>query len=218
MKPILRDASTQEPLDGVELIDTESGKQLGILDAERAMDGLRCRNLTLDTDLYELTMVAGYRLLGKQDQRACFDLYYRQNPDDGAFCVFAGLESVIDYVNNLGIYPDDIEYLARIGIFSREALDQLASGIKFTGDIWAVPEGTVVFPNSAGADFGNHHACAGGASNPDSHKSSQVAHRHQGSTGDRLRNSSSPRRSGGSLWSTGCVYRWLRRDVKRESG
>jgi len=147
MKPILRDPSTGRTLDGVELVDAESGKKLGTLDPDRAMDGLRFRNLTLDTDLYELTMVAGYRMLGKQDQLACFDLYYRQNPDDGAFCVFAGLESVVNYVNNLGIYPDDIEYLASTGIFSREALDQLALGIEFSGDIWAVPEGTVVFPN-----------------------------------------------------------------------
>ncbi|MBI4963794.1 MAG: nicotinate phosphoribosyltransferase [Desulfomonile tiedjei] len=147
MKPILRDASTGQTLNVVELVDSESGQQLGMIDAERAMEGLRCGNYTLDTDLYELTMVAGYRSLGKKNQRACFDLYYRQNPDDGAFCVFAGLESVINYVNNLGIYPDDIEYLARTGVFSPEALDQLASGIEFTGDIWAVPEGSVVFPN-----------------------------------------------------------------------
>jgi len=147
MKPFLRDASTGQTLDVVELVDAESGKQLGLLDAERAVEGFRCGNLTLDTDLYELTMVAGYRRLGKKNQLACFDLYYRQNPDDGAFCIFAGLESVINYINNLGFYPDDIEYLARTGIFSREAIEQLASGIEFTGDIWAVPEGTVVFPN-----------------------------------------------------------------------
>lgn len=147
MKPILRDPSTGRTLDVVELFDAESGKPLGTMDSARAMDGLRCGNLTLDTDLYELTMVAGYRRLNKKNQRACFDLYYRQNPDDGGFCVFSGLESVINYVNNLGIYPDDIEYLARLEIFSPEALEQLALGIKFTGDIWAVPEGTVVFPN-----------------------------------------------------------------------
>ncbi|MFH0824540.1 MAG: nicotinate phosphoribosyltransferase, partial [Pseudomonadota bacterium] len=90
---------------------------------------------------------AGYHMLGKQTQKACFDLYYRTNPDNGGFCVFAGLESVIEYVNNLGMHADDLEYLRGLGIFSEEALDRLASGIKFTGDIWAVPEGTVVFPN-----------------------------------------------------------------------
>ncbi|MBI5250227.1 MAG: nicotinate phosphoribosyltransferase, partial [Desulfomonile tiedjei] len=89
----------------------------------------------------------GYRILGKGDQKACFDLYYRQNPDDGAFCIFAGLESAIRYVNNLGLYPDDLEYLKSLGIFSGEGLEQLSRGITFTGDIWAVPEGSVVFPN-----------------------------------------------------------------------
>jgi nicotinate phosphoribosyltransferase len=147
MKPILRDPSTGRVLDALELVDEESGQPLGRIDGERAMQGLRCGNLTLDTDLYELTMVAGYRLLGKQQQRACFDLYYRQNPDDGAFCVFAGLESVIDFVNNLRVYPDDIDYLASLGIFSEAALEVLSKGITFTGDIWAVPEGTVVFPH-----------------------------------------------------------------------
>jgi nicotinate phosphoribosyltransferase len=92
-------------------------------------------------------MVAGYKLLGKGNQLACFDLYYRQNPDDGAFCVLAGLETVINYVNKLGLYPDDIDYLRSLGIFSPSAVEQLASGIRFTGDIWAVPEGSVVFPN-----------------------------------------------------------------------
>ena len=147
MKPILRDRATGRLLDQIELIDSDSGTPLGIMDGARAFAGLKCGNLTLDTDLYELTMTAGYLTLGRRDQQACFDLYYRQNPDDGAFCVLAGLESVINYVNNLGIYPDDIDYLRSLGIFSPEALDLLASGIKFTGEIWAVPEGSVVFPN-----------------------------------------------------------------------
>ncbi|MBN2035083.1 MAG: nicotinate phosphoribosyltransferase [Deltaproteobacteria bacterium] len=107
---------------------------------------MKSGNNTLDTDLYELTMAAGY-LSSKAGQKACFDLYYRQNPDGGGFCVFAGLESVIRYVNNLRIYPDDLEYLKNLGIFSKQALANLAEGIRFTGDIWAVPEGTVVFPN-----------------------------------------------------------------------
>jgi nicotinate phosphoribosyltransferase len=147
MKPILRDRATGRLIDEVELIDSDSGTALGVLDGVKAFAGLRCGNLTLDTDLYELTMTAGYLELGRKDQQACFDLYYRKNPDNGAFCVLAGLESVINYVNNLGIYPDDIDYLRSLGIFSASALNALASGIKFTGDIWAVPEGTVVFPN-----------------------------------------------------------------------
>jgi nicotinate phosphoribosyltransferase len=147
MTPILRDPATGTTLEYVEVVDRESGVLIGEANGDRAMVGLKCPNLTLDTDLYELTMVAGYNVLGRSPQQACFDLYYRQNPNDGAFCIFAGLESVISYINNLSIYPDDIEYLGSLGIFSPEALAALASGIRFTGDVWAVPEGTVVFPN-----------------------------------------------------------------------
>jgi nicotinate phosphoribosyltransferase len=147
MTPILRDPLTGNVLQDIEIVDAESEELLGILNSCNAMTGLKCHNLTLDTDLYELTMVAGYRVLGRHEQMACFDLYYRQNPDNGAFCVFAGLQSVINYINNLRVYPDDIEYLRSLEIFSPAAADALASGISFTGDIWAVPEGTVVFPN-----------------------------------------------------------------------
>jgi nicotinate phosphoribosyltransferase len=147
MTPFIRDPSTGRTLDAIEVMDSESAQSLGIVDAIGALEALRRSNLTLDTDLYELTMVAGYRLLGRGKRKACFDLYYRQNPDNGAFCVFAGLDSVIDYIKNLGIFPDDLEYLKSLGIFSQAALDALASGINFSGDVWAVPEGTVVFPN-----------------------------------------------------------------------
>jgi len=147
MKPILRDPANGRELQTIEVVDSESGSLLGEMDAASTIAALRCGNLTLDTDLYELTMAAGYKVRGRDGQRACFDLYYRQNPDDGAFCVFAGLESVINYIKNLRFYPDDIEYLESTGVFSKQALNSLASGITFTGDVWAVPEGTVVFPN-----------------------------------------------------------------------
>jgi nicotinate phosphoribosyltransferase len=147
MDTFYRDPSTGREMDKVEVVDTRTKEVLGVLDATRSLDCLKSANNTLDTDLYELTMVAGYLVSSKAKQRACFDLYYRQNPDDGGFCVFAGLESVIRYVNNLKIYPDDLDYLASLGIFSPQALEKLAGGIRFTGDIWAVPEGTVVFPN-----------------------------------------------------------------------
>ncbi len=147
MKPVLKDPKTGAVLDSVDIADSESGTHLGTLDSASALKGLRCGNLTLDTDLYELTMVAGYGVLGKTGEKGCFDLYYRTNPDDGAFCISAGLESVINYVNNLGFHPEDIDYLKSLGIFSKAAIDYLSSGLKFTGDIWAVPEGTVVFPH-----------------------------------------------------------------------
>jgi nicotinate phosphoribosyltransferase len=143
----LRDGVSGSELAHVALWDSDVGRSLGEVTPAAALAAVKARNLTLDTDLYELTMTAGYRLLGKSRQWACFDLYYRTNPDDGAFCVFSGLESVIDYVNNIGLYPDDIDYLRTIGIFSDDALEALARTIRFTGDLWAVPEGTVVFPN-----------------------------------------------------------------------
>lgn len=147
MKPILRDPASGTTVESVDLYDEDSGESIARLDGEAIFRGLRCGNLTLDTDLYELTMAAGYSLLGKRKQRACFDLYYRQNPDNGGFCIFAGLESVISYVNNLKFLPDDIEYLATLGTFSAETLAALSKGITFSGDIWAVPEGSLVFPN-----------------------------------------------------------------------
>jgi nicotinate phosphoribosyltransferase len=147
MNPRFRDPATKKLLDKIEVFDEDLKLELGTLDGDTALKGLKCGNHTLDTDLYELTMVAGYLVSSKSKQRACFDLYYRQNPDGGGFCVFAGLESVIEYVNSLKIYPDDLDYLRSLGIFSREALGELAKGIRFTGDMWAIPEGTLVFPN-----------------------------------------------------------------------
>jgi nicotinate phosphoribosyltransferase len=147
MKILLKDPESGRLLEKVAVVDADSGQELGSIEASGALDNLKWGNRTLDTDLYELTMVAGYLVSGKAKQKACFDLYFRQNPDGGGFCVFAGLQSVIDYVSKLKIYPDDLEYLASLGIFSKEAIEGLGKGIRFTGDIWAVPEGSVVFPN-----------------------------------------------------------------------
>ncbi len=146
MKPFLRSSTDGREIDGVDVHHGETGARMGSVNAERAFRSLKHGNLTLDTDLYELTMVAGYHAAGKQNQTACFDLYYRSNPDNGAFCIFAGLASVIDYVENLRLYPDDLEYLRTLGIFTDEMLERLRDGIRFTGDIRAVPEGTIVFP------------------------------------------------------------------------
>ena len=103
-------------------------------------------NYTLLCDFYELTMANGYFHCGKKDEIAYFDLFYRRNPDHGGFAVAAGLEQVIDYIQNLHFTPENIEFLRGKGRFSPEFLEYLSS-FRFTGDIWAVPEGTPVFPN-----------------------------------------------------------------------
>lgn len=103
------------------------------------------RNLTLVMDFYELTMSQCYFNQDK-DQKVVFDLFYRKNPDDGGLCIFAGLEQVIDYVENLHFSKGDIEYLKSLNAFSPEFLDYLAT-VRFTGTIDAIPEGTPVFPH-----------------------------------------------------------------------
>lgn len=102
------------------------------------------RNLTLLTDLYELTMMNGYFLEGKQDEIAVFDVFFRQN-ELITYSVAAGLEQAVDYVLNLSFGEEEIAYLKSLGIFDEGFLRYL-SGLKFTGDIYSVPEGTVVFP------------------------------------------------------------------------
>ncbi|MGN0641535.1 MAG: nicotinate phosphoribosyltransferase [Huintestinicola sp.] len=104
------------------------------------------RNLTLLTDFYELTMGNGYFENGMGDTVCCFDLYFRKIPDGGGFAVMCGLEQAIDYIKNLRFSETDIEYLRGKGIFSEGFLKYLAD-FKFECDVWAVPEGTPVFPN-----------------------------------------------------------------------
>ena len=104
------------------------------------------RNLTLLTDFYELTMGNGYLENGIGDNICCFDLYFRKVPDNGGFAVMCGLEQAIDYIKNLRFSREDIEFLREKKIFSEKFLDYLKN-FKFTCDIWAVPEGTPVFPN-----------------------------------------------------------------------
>ncbi len=103
------------------------------------------KNLTLLTDLYQLTMMQGYYFAGKKNYTAVFDRFYRINPYNGGYTVFAGLEHVIDYIQSLFFTEEDIDYLRSLGIFKEDFLDYL-SALRFTGDIWSVPEGTVVFP------------------------------------------------------------------------
>ena len=103
---------------------------------------MRALDLTLLTDLYELTMMQGY-FKNPTDQIVVFDAFYRKNPCDGGYA--AGLEQVIEYIRDLHFSPDDVEYLRSLNIFDEEFLEYLR-GFHFTGDIYAIPEGTVVFP------------------------------------------------------------------------
>lgn len=103
-------------------------------------------DLTLLTDFYQLTMMQGYLESGKENQVVVFDLFYRSNPHDGSFSISAGLEQVIDYIKKLHFTKGDISYLKSLEIFNDKFLSYLKS-FKFTGDIYAVPEGSVVFPN-----------------------------------------------------------------------
>ncbi|MDO4218945.1 MAG: nicotinate phosphoribosyltransferase [Synergistaceae bacterium] len=104
------------------------------------------RNLTLLTDLYELTMMQGYFKNEKRNKIAVFDVFYRKNPLDGGYAIFAGLEQVIEYVKNLHFDEDSINYLRSLNLFGEDFLDYLAS-FRFTGTIYSVPEGTVIFPS-----------------------------------------------------------------------
>lgn len=104
------------------------------------------RNLTMMTDLYELTMMNGYMRFGMDKNRACFDVFYRKQGDMTSYAVAAGLEQAIDYVKNLHFTQDDIDYLRSLNQFDEAFLERLSS-LRFTGEILAVPEGTVVFPS-----------------------------------------------------------------------
>lgn len=97
------------------------------------------------TDLYQLTMMQGLFFEGKHEQQCVFDRYYRSNPFKGGYTVVAGLEHLIDYVENIHFSDDDLAYLKGTGFFRQEFLDYLKE-LRFTGDIYAMPEGTVAFP------------------------------------------------------------------------
>ena len=101
-------------------------------------------NLSLLTDLYELTMMQGYFKTNKQET-VIFDAFYRTNPCGNGYAICAGLDQVIDYIKNLRFSPEDISYLRSVGCFDEDFLEYLAS-FRFSGDIYAIPEGTVIFP------------------------------------------------------------------------
>lgn len=107
---------------------------------------MRPYNQTLLCDFYELTMGNGYLLSGKKDMQACFDLYFRKVPDNGGFAIAAGLSEMIEFLEQLHFGKEDIEYLRSKNQFSEEFLQYLAD-FKFECDVYAVPEGTPIFPN-----------------------------------------------------------------------
>ena len=104
------------------------------------------RNLTMLTDFYELTMANGYFENGMGNTISYFDLFFRNVPENGGFAIMAGLDQAIDYMNNLKFDDDDIEFLRSKGIFCEEFLTYLKK-FEFKCDVWAIPEGTPIFPN-----------------------------------------------------------------------
>ena len=107
---------------------------------------MKGRELALLTDLYELTMMQGYYETGAQSRQVVFDLFYRKNPSGNGYAIAAGLQQAIEYLDNLRFTEEDIAYLNSLHIFSEGFIDYLKK-FRFTGEVYAVPEGTVVFPH-----------------------------------------------------------------------
>lgn len=104
------------------------------------------RNISMLMDLYEMTMAHGYFTKQDNTDRVAFDVFYRRNPDQGGFAIFAGLEQVVDYLLNLHFDEEDIAYFKSLHLFSDEFLEYLHN-FKFTGDVYAFKEGAIIYPN-----------------------------------------------------------------------
>ena len=104
------------------------------------------RNISMMMDLYELTMANGYFLGENTDTKVAFDVFFRRNPDQGGFSVFAGLEQVIQYLEDMHFEPEDVDYLRSLNLFDEKFLKYL-SDFRFTGDVYAFPEGSVIYPD-----------------------------------------------------------------------
>ncbi|EFM02235.1 nicotinate phosphoribosyltransferase [Hoylesella marshii] len=104
------------------------------------------RNISMMTDLYELTMANGYFLNGNENDRVAFDVFYRRNPDGGGFAIFAGLEQVVELIEGLHFDDEDIDYLRSLGLFDERFLAFLKD-FRFTGDVYAFREGSIIYPN-----------------------------------------------------------------------
>ncbi len=106
---------------------------------------MKYSSITLMTDLYQLTMMQGYYLTGIYKRKVVFDVFYRSNPQGSGYSVACGLEQIIDYISNIKFTPEDISYLKSLNIFESTFLEYI-EGFHFSGTIFAVPEGTVIFP------------------------------------------------------------------------
>ena len=115
------------------------------MEGNNIMNVNSARNITLVMDFYELTMSYNYFKQGKKDEVVYFDMFYRKNPDNGGYVLCAGLQQLIEAVMDMHFSDGDIEYLRSLNVFDEEFFDYLRN-FKFEGDIWAVPEGTPVFP------------------------------------------------------------------------
>ena len=104
------------------------------------------RNISMMMDFYEMTMANGYFATGGTNTKVAFDVFYRRNPDQGGFAIFAGLEQIIEYVENMKFSAEDVEYFRSQNLFSEDFLNYLAN-FHFHGDIYAFPEGTIMYPN-----------------------------------------------------------------------
>ena len=110
------------------------------------MNNNTAKNLTMIMDLYELTMSNGIFDSDRRNEITYFDMFFRRVPDDGGYAIMAGIEQLIEYMNNLEFSDDDIAYLRGLKLFSDDFIDYLKD-FKFTCDVWAMPEGTVIFPH-----------------------------------------------------------------------
>ena len=102
-------------------------------------------NMTMLTDFYEITMAGGYFEADMADDIAYFDMFFRRIPDGGGFVIMAGIEQVVNYLEELEFTDEDIDFLRRKGIFDEKFLDYLRN-FQFACDVWGIPEGTPVFP------------------------------------------------------------------------
>ncbi len=183
-------------------------------------DSAKNINHTLLTDFYELTMANGYFELGKKDEIAYFDLFFRKVPDEGGFAIFAGLEQVVEYLENLSFTEEDIEFLRSKKCFSEAFLEYLRD-FKFECDVWAIPEGTPVFPyeplitvrgpDHTGTVYRDFSSAHGKPSDSDRHKSQQNCARRSGTLCHGIRIQAGAGSGCGGLRSESGVYRRLHR-------